>query len=278
MAKVVVLWGGDEEDVRPFSTAFQEKVKSEFPNTVIDNRYAGGDARKFPSLLSDLVDVDVIVASGTPAALAAKDAAKGNIPIVFAAVGKPELVEGPKITGVYLVEPESSGRRLEILKEAFPKATSVLVLMNQDNKVHESYWKKTQDVASRLGITLVPLWVRDSQKLNDAFATLKEGVDALIVFPEPRFHSELSEIIAFAARKELPAIYSQRSYVEGGGGLMSYGPNYTDMFQQAAGLVNRILANKGIPDREPVRGYELVIKRSMAEDLRVKIPSGATVI
>jgi putative ABC transport system substrate-binding protein len=197
---------------------------------------------------------------------------------LVAAVGEPSLVAATNVTGVRLLEPASSGRRLEILKEAFPKATSVVVLMNQDNKVHESYWKETQVVASRLGITLGPLSVRDSQKLNDAFATLKEGVNALIVFPDPRFHSERSEIIDFAARKELPAIYSQRSYVEAGG-LMSYGPNYTDMFRQAAVLVNSILnAPERIPPIEEVKSSELVINRSTANALGVEIPPRAVVI
>lgn len=268
--KVVVLWGGNEADVRPFSKAFQDEVKGKFPDAVIDNRYAGGDAGKFPSLLADLAGVDVIVTSGTPLAQAAQKATD-KIPIVYAAVGAPNLVNGQNITGVHLLEPKSSGERLQILVDQGFK--TVAALWNGANPVHRSY------LTAMPGVRAVE--VRAPNDLDLALPELLQGQprpDALIVCPDPMLHSQRARIISFAAKNRLPVMYSQRSFVEQGG-LMSYGPNYTQMFAQAAALVNSILNEPGrIPPAEPARSPELVIKGSTAKELGVKIPSGATEI
>ena len=270
---VGVLWGGDISDVSFIRGAFLGKLKG--PGITIKDQYAGGNAVEFPRLAADLVKipVDVIVASGTPAARAAKDEAKGTIPIVFAAVGNPGLVlPAPKMTGVRLLEPESSGRRVEILKEAIPSIQRVAAFWNNTNPVHALYLEEMQVVANRLRITLVRIPVGGSPDLDRAFDALtKEGVDALVVLPDPDFHSERSRIMSFAEAKKLPAMYSQSSYVEEGG-LMSYGPNYPVMFQQAAALVNSILATGGIPDVEAVRSSDLVINLKTAKAIGLAIP------
>jgi ABC-type uncharacterized transport system substrate-binding protein len=256
-----VLWGGDMSDVSFIRGAFLGKLKG--PGITIKDQYAGGNAGEFPRLAADLVKipVDVIVASGTPAARAAKDAARGTIPIVFAAVGNPDLVlPAPKVTGVRLLEPESSGKRLEILKDAIPSLKRVAVLRNANNPVHQSYLAQMQVVANALGIDLQPLFAIDTL-----------AADALIVLPDPTSHSERSKIRSFAEAKKLPAMYSQSSYVEEGG-LMSYGPNYPAMFQQAAALVNSILATGGIPDVETVRSSDLVINLKTAKAIGLAIP------
>jgi putative ABC transport system substrate-binding protein len=258
---VGVLWGGDVSDVSFIRGAFLGKLKG--PGITIKDQYAGGNVREFPRLAAELVKipVDVIVASGTPAAVAARDAAKGTIPIVFAAVGNPALVlPAPKVTGVRLLEPESSGKRLENLKDAIPSLKRVAVLRNANNPVHQSYLVQMQVVANTLGITLQPL---------DALDTL--DAEALIVLPDPDFHSGRSRIRSFAEAKKLPTMYSQSSYVEEGG-LMSYGPNYPAMFQQAADLVNDILATGNIPDVEPVRSSDLVINLKTAKAIGLAIP------
>jgi ABC-type uncharacterized transport system substrate-binding protein len=262
--KVGVLWGGDVSDVSFIRGAFLGKLVG--PGITIKDQYARGNAGEFPRLAAELVKipVDVIVASGTPAALAARNAAKETIPIVFAAVGNPDLVKGPNVTGVRLLEPDSSGKRLEILKKAFPEFKRVAALWNEANSVHTTY------LGAMPGAE--PVEVRGPDDLDRALGTLtKDPPDALIVCPDPMFHSQRPKIISFSIKQQLPAMYSQSSYVEEGG-LMSYGPNYPVMFQQAADLVNRILANKGIPEPEPVRSSDLVINLKTAKAIGLAIP------
>jgi ABC-type uncharacterized transport system substrate-binding protein len=258
---VGVLWGGDVADVSFIRDAFLGKLDG--PGITIKDQYARGNAGDFPRLAAELVKipVHVIVASSTPATLAAKNAAAGTIPVVFAAVGNPGLVlPAPNMTGVRLLEPESSGTRLEILKEAIPSLRRVAVLRNANNPVHESYFLQMLVVAKKLGIELQPLFTLD---------TLDAG--GFIVLPDPDSHSGRSEIRSFAEAKKLPAMYSQSSYVEEGG-LMSYGPNYPVMFQQAAALVNSILATGNIPEVEPVKSSDLVINLKTARAIGLAIP------
>jgi putative tryptophan/tyrosine transport system substrate-binding protein len=270
MPTIGILWGGGESDVSRFREAFSNLGS----DITIREQYARGNAGEFPRLARELVNipVDVIVASATPAALAARDATEGNnIPVVFAAVGAPRLVAATNVTGVSLAEPDASGKRLEALKNTIPGLKHVAALSNGTNPVHQAYLGKM------VGVT--DFKVRDSNTLDDALKELRQEHDALVVLPDLMFHTYRSMIIGFAAMNRLPVIYSQRSYVAEGG-LMSYGPNYTDMFRQAATLVEKILngTNPGNLDPEPVKSSELVIKRSTADALGVKIPGGATVI
>ena len=267
---VGVLWGGDVSGVSFIRGAFLGKLQG--PGITIKDQYAGGKASEFPRLAGDLVKipVDVIVASGTPAAQAAKNATK-TIPIVFAAVGDPKLVQAPNVTGVRLAEPDSSGQRLGLLCEAVQEVKRVGALWNKANPVHPDYLAKMQLVANQLGITLEPIEVPDFE-LEGALNTLAlKDPDAFVVLPDPSFYKGRSQIMSFAEAKKLPAMYSQSSYVEEGG-LMSYGPNYPAMFQQAAALVNSILATGKIPEVEPVKSSDLVINLKTASAIGLAIP------
>ena len=188
------------------------------------------------------------------------------------------------MTGVRLPEPDLSGKRLEVLKEAFPKATSVAVLWNEANPVHTAYFQKTDDVARTLNITLRPLKMQGPQDLELALETLrKQPPDALIVLPDPAFASQRAMIMSFAVENGLPAIYSFSRYVEEGG-LMSNGPNYLDMFRQVAAVVHRILNGTKPSDLpiEEVRCLELVVNLNTARRIGATIPDSvlarATVI
>lgn len=275
MKRIGILWGGDMSDVSRFRDAFRQELRDlgqvEGQNIVIEERYIKGSAKSLSDLTAELIDiginVDVIVASGTPAARAARDATT-TIPIVFAAVGDPSLVQATNVTGVRLPEPELSGKRLKVLKEAVPSVTRVAVLWNVANPVHKlSYLEEMKVVASTLGITLVPLPVGGPDELDSAFnaLTMEPPDAALIVCPDPMFHSQRPTIMSIAVRMGLPAMYSQRTYVEEGG-LMAYGPNYPDMFRQAAALVNSILngTDPSELDIEQVRSSELVINLNTA--------------
>jgi putative tryptophan/tyrosine transport system substrate-binding protein len=273
MQIIGVIWGGDMSDVWRFRDAFRQKLhdlgKVEGENIAIEERYIKTSAKPLAALATELaaIPVDVIVAVGTPAAQAATDATKTKaIPVVFAAVGDPELVKAENMTGVRLPEPELSGKRLEVLKEALPKATNVAVLWNEANPVHTVYFQKTYEVAQTLNITLRPLKVQRPQDLEPALETIrKQPPDALIVQPDPMLASQRAKIMSFAVEIRLPAIYSFSRYVEEGG-LMSNGPNYPDMFRQVAALVHRILNGTKPSDLPPeeVRCFELVINLNTA--------------
>jgi putative tryptophan/tyrosine transport system substrate-binding protein len=274
------LWVGVPTDllINKNHEAFRQGLRDlgyvEGRNIAFEDRYAEGYANRLPGLANDLVsrNVNVIVASATPAAQAAKNATK-TIPIVFALVGEPlhsGFVEslarpGGNMTGVRLLEPELSGKRLELLKEAIPSLKRVAVLVNLANPVHTLYLKEMKLAASAFGITLQFLEVRGPDELDRAFDALtKERPDALIVPPDPGFASQRAKIMRFAVENRRPAIYPFSRWVEEGG-LMSYGPNYLDMFRQAAALVNNILKQPSqLPPIQQVRSSEIVINLSTA--------------
>jgi putative ABC transport system substrate-binding protein len=267
MKKIGILWGGDMSDVARFRDPFRKKLRDsgygEGQRITIEDQYAEGQEQAFPRLAMELVNmnVNVIVASGTPATKAAA-AATRTIPIVFAAVGDPTQVPGNNITGVRLPE-QLSGARLRFLKQALnlPPRSRVNVLRNRNNPVHDLYWSEMEPVATDLDIDLQSHFALDT--LDDA--------RALIVLPDPSSHSQRAQTMTKAKKKNLPAVYSQRSYVEEGG-LMSCGPNYATMFEEAAGLVSRIL-NGELPSQIEIRRTipERVLNRNAARQIGVTI-------
>jgi putative tryptophan/tyrosine transport system substrate-binding protein len=276
MKKIGALWGGDMSDVARFRDPFRKKLRDlgyvEGQEITIVDQYAEGDdnPNQLQQLANELVGipVDVIVSSGTPVSRAAA-AATINIPIVFAAVGDP--IEVPvqgrnNITGVRLPG-GLSANRLIFLKTAISTVTRVAVLRNQRNPVHERYYREMEDAALGLGIVLQQhLALADLDALDPA-----DSPHALIVLPDPKSHSERAKTMMFATKKKLPAVYSQRNYTEEGG-LMSYGPNYPAMFQQAAELVSRILS--GTPPSALqiiVATPERVLNRNAARQIGVDI-------
>src|SRR5262249_49448985 len=267
MKKIGILWGGDMSDVARFRDPFRKKLSDsgyrEGENITIEDQYAEGQEQAFPRLAKELVNmkVNVIVASGTPGTKAAA-AETPTIPIVFAAVGDPTQVPGNNIKGVRLPA-QLSGARLRFLKQALnlPSGSRVNVLRNPNNPVHNSYWSEMVPVATELNIDL---------QTHSGFDTLDDA-RALIVLPDPSSHSQRAQTMTKAKKKKLPAMYSQRSYVEDGG-LMSYGPDYTKMFQEVAVLVARILDGAG-PSQLPVVDTtpERVLNRNAARQIGVNI-------
>jgi len=252
-------------------------------NIAFEDRYAKGHANRLPGLANDLVNlnVNVIVASATPAAQAAKNATK-TIPIVFAVVGEPihsgfvaTLARpGGNMTGVRLIEPELSGKRLELLTEAFPSVKRVVVLVNLTNPVHTLYFKEMKLAASGFRITLESVEVQGPDEFDRAFdAVTKERAAALIVLPDAMFYSQRQKITSLAVKNGLPAMYSFSGYVEEGG-LMSYGPIYPDIFRRAATYVDKILKGAkpaDLPVEQPMK-FEFMINLKTAKQIGLTIP------
>jgi putative ABC transport system substrate-binding protein len=255
-------------------------------NVVIEYRFAEGKLERYPALAAELValKVDVIVAPITPAALAARKATR-TIPIVFAGVGDPitdGLVTslarpGGNVTGLSSLLPELVGKCLEQLKQAVPGVSRVAVLWQPDavpERTEKDMLKAAEVAARALGVRLQVVEARGPADLDRAFSDMTSArASALTVLPGNTFFSERRRLVDLAAKNRLPAVYSLREFVDDGG-LMSYGPDFTDMFRRAATYVDRILkgAKPGdLPVEQPTK-FELIINLKTAKDLGLTIP------
>jgi putative ABC transport system substrate-binding protein len=255
-------------------------------NLVIEIRSAEGKLERLPALAAELValKVDVIVAGGTPAALAAKQATT-TLPIVVSAAGDPVtsgLVTslarpGGNVTGLSMLSPDLVGKCLEQLKQAVPGVSRVAVLW-QPGAVPERTEKdilQGAEVAARaLGVQLQFVEARGPEEFDRAFSEIiRARAGALTVLPSSMFISERRRLVDLAAKNRLPAVYSVREFVDAGS-FMAYGPNLPDLNRRAATYVDRILkgAKPGdLPIEQPTK-FELVINLKTAKALGLTIP------
>ncbi|HEX9661773.1 MAG TPA: ABC transporter substrate-binding protein, partial [Candidatus Binatia bacterium] len=269
--------------VEAFRRRLRELGYVEGKNIVIEYRYAEGKLERLPDLAAELVrlKVDVIVTAG-PAILAAKKAST-TIPIVFAVATDPVglgLVSslarpGGNITGLSLMWPDLNGKRLELLKEAFPKVARVAFLWGSGGPGGNLALTDMEAAAKALGIKLLSLPVRSLDDFESAFAQAKrEGAQALITNSGPLINTQQRRVLDFAAKNRLPAIYHYSEFVEAGG-LMSYGPDNTDLWRRAADFVDKILKGAkpaDLPVEQPTK-FELIINLKAAKQIGLTIPS-----
>jgi putative ABC transport system substrate-binding protein len=268
--------------------AFRQGLRNlnyvEGQNVVIEYRWAEGRNDRFPALVAEAVrlKVDIILTSGTPATLAAKEGTR-TIPIVIAAMGDPigagvvpSLARpGGNITGLASMSPEIDGKRLELLKELVPGVSRIAVLWNPTNPNNAARIMHIQAAAKTLRLTLEPLvGAGDRQDLDKGFAAIVAGrADALVVESDRALLAHRVQIVDFATRRRLPALYAYREFVQAGG-LVSYAPSYTAMFRRAAKYVDKILtgAKPGdLPVEQPTE-FELVLNLKTARALGLTIP------
>ncbi len=254
-------------------------------NVSIEYRYAEGRTARLPDLAADLVrlKVDVIVAAVTQDILAAKNATRA-IPIVMASPADPVtagLVEslarpGGNITGLSQMAPEMAGKRLELLKEIVPTLSRVAVLWNPQNPASGSplSWKEIQLPARELGVQLHSLEARSSNDFDKAFEdATKARAGALAIMPDPLFAGNLKRIADLAAKSRLPSIFHLSEFANSGG-LVTYGPDRSDMYRRAATYVDKILKGRkpaDLPVEQP-RKFELVINLKTAKQIGLTIP------
>ncbi len=253
---------------------------------MIEYRDADGKPERLPALAAELValKVDVLVAPGTLAALAAKRATK-TIPIVFPTVGDPVtdgLVTtlarpGGNVTGLSNLSPELVGKCLELLHQAIPGVSRVAILWQPDavpERTGKDIGKRAEVAGQALGIRLQFVEVRGPADFDRAFSDMTRArAGALTVLSTPMFASERGRLVALAAENRLPAVYPLREFVDAGG-LMAYGPNAIDLYRRAATYVDRILkgAKPGdLPVEQPTK-FELVINLKTAKALGLTIP------
>jgi putative tryptophan/tyrosine transport system substrate-binding protein len=272
---------------QPVREAFRQGLEQhgwvEGRNVVIEYRSADGRTERFPELAAELVrlNVSVILVAGEPMIIAARQAT-ATIPIVMAAVGDPvgrgfvaSLARpGGNITGVSNLAVEMTGKWVELLKEAVPKAMKVAALRNPANPTHEVFWRQTQEAARALGLQAQPAEAKTVEEIDLAFAAMaKERPGALIVFPDPLFNGSRVRVAALAQRYRLPSLTMFRESADAGA-LMSYGPSILDNYRRAAGFVDRILKGAKPADMpvEQARQFELVINLKTAKALGLTIP------
>ena len=269
--------------VEGFRQGVRELGYIEGKNIVIEYRYAEGKEDRLPDLAAELVrlNVDIIVVQGGNATLAAKNATK-TIPIVMAAVSDPVgsgLVAslarpGGNITGFSLINTDLSGKRLELLKEAIPGLTRVAVLTYRDNPAAMLMLKETEAAAQALGLKLQILEVSASNKLENTFGVAKKGrSQAIDVLSSVFFVDQRKEIVDFATRSRLPAMYVD-SVLTDTGGLMSYGANIPDLFRRAASYVDKILKGRtpaDLPVEQPMR-FEFIVNLKAAKQIGFTVP------
>jgi putative ABC transport system substrate-binding protein len=224
--------------------------------------------------------VDVLVAAGTPAALAARRVTE-TIPIVFV-VGDPVasgLVTslgrpGGNATGLATLAGETGAKRLELLKEALPHATRIGVLMNPDNPATSPQIKLIEEAAPRFGFKLRILSARGGKDLGEAFAQAsRQQIDALIMIPDPILIANMESVAQRALKIGVPSIFESQVFAKSGG-LISYGPSYRDLWRACAVYADKILRGMKpgeLPVEQP-RVFEVVVNLQTAKALGVTIP------
>ena len=263
--------------------ALRELGWVEGENVVFERRYAENQLERLPEMAADLVrlKVDVIVATGTLAPLAAKRATS-TIPIVMTGAGDPlgtGLVDnlarpGGNVTGMSLMVPELGGKRLELLKELLPRLARVAVLWNAANPYSALVFKQVQAAGTILGIEVQSLEVRQPDDFDGAFETVRrQHPDALMTVEDPLTINHRNRIADFAAGQQLPSLSGLIEFAAAGG-LMSYGANQADLYRRAAGYVDKILkgANPAdLPVEQPTK-FDLVINLTTAKTLGLTVP------
>ena len=268
--------------------AFRQGLKQsgyvEGQNVAIEYRWAQNEYDRLPELAADLVRrrVALIVAvGGPPSALAAK-AATSTIPIVLVFGADPVrlgLVDslnrpGGNVTGVTFLTTELMAKRLELLRELIPQATTIAYLADQRSVTSEEMLRDTLAAAGVLGRELAVVGARSDRDFEPAFSTFVERqAGALVVAPSQLFDSNRDQLVALAARHKIPAIYQAREFVVDGG-LMSYGASYGDTFRVGGLYVGQILKGEkpsNLPFQQATK-LEFVINLKTAKALGLEVP------
>src|SRR5215831_17186492 len=243
--------------------------------------YRWAEDERFAEIAAEFVrlKVDVIVTSGT-ALLAAKQATS-VIPIVFAVANDPvgsgfvaSLARpGGNITGLSLQSTDLAGKRLELLREVVPGFRRLAIMADTGNSGAVLEMAAVQTAARALGLEVATLEIRRAEDIAPAFETLKDRVNALYIETDALIFTHRIRINTLALAARLPTMHGVRAYVEAGG-LMSYGPNYTDLFRRAGELVDKILHGAkpaDIPVEQPTK-FDLAINLTTAKALGIEVP------
>ena len=268
----------------PMLAAFVEGLRDfgyiEGQNIVIERRYGQGAVDKYPALAAELIalNLDVLVVGGAVAAKSAKAASK-TVPIVFTAVGDPVAAglvaslarPDGNATGLSNIIADLSGKQLDLLKQAAPRAQRVAVLHNPLNS--EPALRATREAAVALRLELRLYEVRQAGDLEQAFsAAASQRSDAILALSDPVIGNALPQLARLAIANRLPAIYSRGEFAQEGG-LLAYGPDFSVNYRRAAAYVHKILRGAKpaeLPVEQPTK-FELVINMKTARRIGLAI-------
>ena len=279
---ILFIGGRDQPHLEAFKQGLRERGYTEGKNIVLDYRYAEGNNDRLPQLATELIrdKVDVIVTTASVSAVAARRATK-TIPIVMttgnplesglaASLAKP----GGNVTGLTVLSADLSGKRVELLTEAFPKTTRIAALQSPQDFEAGAGYKETQEAAKAFSLRLHPVEVQSANDFEPAFAQMNKAREtALLVILSPMITFNSRRIVELALKYRLPGMYPTKQFAEEGG-LMAYGPVIADLYRRAAIYVDKILkgANPAeLPVEQPIK-FELVINLQTAKQIGVTIP------
>jgi putative ABC transport system substrate-binding protein len=288
MPVVGFLHGASPSYLEPFVESLREGLAEagyvEGRNLTIEYRWAEGHYDRLAALAADLVNrrVAVILAfGGTDPALAAK-AATSTIPIVFVSAADPVKTglvaslnrPGGNVTGISLIAAALDAKRLELMRELAPKASTIAGLTNPNYPGAKTQADETREAASHVGVKPLALTATTDDEIDAAFTSaVQQGADAMLVSSDPFFNSRRGRFVEQAARHSMPAIYPQREYVRGGG-LISYGPDFSDGYRNCGIYAGKILKGTNpsdLPVVQPTK-FELVINLKTAKTLGLTVP------
>ena len=268
--------------VKEFLQGLRDLGYVEGQNLIAEYRNSNGQPDGPSVAATELVKagVDLIFANGSEATRAAKQVA-GSIPIVMissnpVALGFVASLSRPEgnITGVSLMAPESSGKRLELLKEIVPALANVAVFWNPDDPGAAASLRETVSAAEAIGLKPQILAARDGNSIDAAFADAhKQDAQAVILLPAPTWGIHLRRVADLALKDRLPTMYIAAQLPQAGG-LVSYGVNIAALFRRAAYYVDRILKGAkpaDLPVEQPTK-FELVINLKTAKELGLTVP------
>jgi putative ABC transport system substrate-binding protein len=279
---ILFMGGRDQPHLEEFKEGLRERGYTEGKNILLEYRYAEGKYGRLSELAMELAreKVDVIVTTSSISAQAARKATR-TIPIVMTSGSPVEqgLAEsfakpGGNVTGLSVLVSDLSTKRVELLKEGFPKITRVATLWSPRSTEAVAGLKETEEAAQALAIPLHLVKIEERADIEKAFAALpKANVNALLVVlsPQTTLHSKI--IVDLALKQRLPGMYPTRQFAEEGG-LMAYGPLIGDLYHRAATYVDKILKGAkpaDLPVEQPTK-FELVINLKTAKQIGLTIP------
>jgi putative tryptophan/tyrosine transport system substrate-binding protein len=269
--------------VDAFVGRLREHDWTESRTVTIEYRWAEGSYERAAEIAAEFVrmKVDVIVTSSTPNTLATKKATS-EIPIIFASAGDPVgsgLVAslarpGGNVTGLSIQAAETSGKRIELLREALHPLSRLAIMGNGDNSAIVVEMRETQAAARKLSLDATTFPIRHSEEIGPTFEKIKGHFDAVFVPAEPLANTNRKRISSFALALHLPTLFASSEYVEAGG-LMSYGPNYPDLYRRTADFVDKILRDAKpaeMPVEQPTK-FDLAVNLTTAEVLGLSLPT-----
>jgi len=282
--RVGVLFMGDRNQphLEEFKQGLREHGYSEGKNIILEYRYAEGEYDRLTDLAKELVNekVDVIITTSTISALAARKSTQ-TIPIVMTSgsplergLAKSLAKPGGNVTGLSALLPEMSGKRVELLKEAFPKITRVATLWSPRSSEAVIGLRETEEAARAFALSLHLMKVQTREDIENAFAALpKANVNAVLVVLSPEVTLNSKRIVDLALQQRLPGMYPTRQFAEEGG-MMAYGPLIGDLYRRAAAYVDKVLKGAkpaDIPIEQPTK-FEFVVNLKAAKQMGLTIP------